>query len=88
MQNTSLLKFRFWGYALATNSWLDTMEGLQERLPGFTVIAESESCRVQAMQNGELDRFGLQFHPEVNDTEFGSNIFENFVNICKSAKSE
>jgi GMP synthase (glutamine-hydrolysing) len=55
--------------------------------PGFTVIAESESCGVQAMQNEELDRFGLQFHPEVNDTEFGSNIFENFVEICKSAKS-
>ena len=31
--------------------------------------------------------YGVQFHPEVNDTEFGSNIFENFVNICKSAKS-
>tara|TARA_B000000565_G_C23653527_1_gene327603 strand:+ start:118 stop:708 length:591 start_codon:yes stop_codon:yes gene_type:complete len=55
--------------------------------PGFTVIAESKSCKVQAMQNEELDRFGLQFHPEVNDTEFGSNIFENFVAICKSAKS-
>ena len=55
--------------------------------PGFTVTAESESCRVQAMQNEELDRFGLQFHPEVNDTEFGSNIFEIFVEICKSAKS-
>tara|TARA_B100000575_G_C22784167_1_gene464496 strand:+ start:61 stop:651 length:591 start_codon:yes stop_codon:yes gene_type:complete len=54
---------------------------------GFTVIAESKSCKVQAMQNEELDRFGLQFHPEVNDTEFGSNIFENFVAICKSAKS-
>ena len=39
------------------------------------------------MQNEDLDRFGLQFHPEVNDTEFGSNIFENFVRICKSAKS-
>ena len=55
--------------------------------PGFTVIAESKSCKVQAMQNEELDRFGLQFHPEVNDTEFGSKIFENFVAICKSAKS-
>ena len=51
------------------------------------MIAESKSCKVQAMQNEELDRFGLQFHPEVNDTEFGSNIFENFVAICKSAKS-
>jgi len=55
--------------------------------PGFIEVAQSESCKVQAMQNEDLNRFGLQFHPEVNDTEFGSNIFENFVRICKSAKS-
>ena len=55
--------------------------------PGFVAVARSESCKVQAMQNEDLDRFGLQFHPEVNDTEFGSNIFENFVRICKSSKS-
>ncbi len=54
--------------------------------PGFTVTAKSTSCAIQAMQNLELKRFGLQFHPEVNDTEFGSKIFENFVNICKRAK--
>tara|TARA_B100000287_G_C20324123_1_gene659034 strand:- start:8 stop:637 length:630 start_codon:yes stop_codon:yes gene_type:complete len=54
--------------------------------PGFTVTAKSESCAIQAMQNLELNRFGLQFHPEVNDTEFGSKIFENFVDICKRAK--
>ncbi len=55
--------------------------------PGFIAVARSESCMVQAMQNEDLNRFGLQFHPEVNDTEFGSNIFENFVSICKSSKS-
>ena len=55
--------------------------------PGFIVVAQSESCEVQAMQNSDLNRFGLQFHPEVNDTEFGSNIFENFVRICKSSES-
>jgi GMP synthase (glutamine-hydrolysing) len=55
--------------------------------PGFIAVAQSESCKVQAMQNEDLSRFGLQFHPEVNDTEFGSNIFENFVRICKSSKS-
>ena len=54
--------------------------------PGFTVTAKSTSCAIQAMQNLELKRFGLQFHPEVNDTEYGSKIFENFVDICKRAK--
>ena len=55
--------------------------------PGFIAVAQSESCKVQAMQNEDLNRFGLQFHPEVNDTEYGSNIFENFVSLCKSSKS-
>ena len=54
--------------------------------PGFTITAKSASCAIQAMQNLELKRFGLQFHPEVNDTEFGSKIFENFVDICKRTK--
>ena len=55
--------------------------------PGFIAVAQSESCKVQAMQNEDLNRFGLQIHPEVNDTEYGSNIFENFVSLCKSSKS-
>ena len=55
--------------------------------PGFIAVAQRESCKVPAMQNEDLNRFGLQFHPEVNDTEFGSNIFENFVSLCKSSKS-
>ena len=38
------------------------------------------------MENNEGDRFGLQFHPEVNDSEFGKEIFENFVSICRKYK--
>ena len=53
---------------------------------GFSITAFSESCQVQAMQNQKGDRFGLQFHPEVNDTEYGSTIFENFVRICRTVK--
>ena len=30
------------------------------------------------MENKAGDRFGLQFHPEVNDSEFGKEMFENF----------
>ena len=53
---------------------------------GFSITAFSESCEVQAMQNQKEDRFGLQLHPEVNDTEYGSTIFENFVRICRTVK--
>ena len=37
---------------------------------GFFITASSDSCHVQGMENEEGTRFGLQFHPEVNDSEF------------------
>ena len=54
---------------------------------GFFITAKSPSCEVQGMENELGTRFGLQFHPEVNDSEFGEEMFENFVNICKMAKN-
>ncbi|MDP6870125.1 MAG: GMP synthase subunit A [Candidatus Poseidoniaceae archaeon] len=54
----------------------------------FFITASSSSCEVQGMENNAGDRFGLQFHPEVNDSEFGKEMFENFVEICRNAKSE
>jgi len=50
---------------------------------GFFVTASSPSCAVQGMENEEGTRFGLQFHPEVNDSEFGKEMFENFVEVCR-----
>ena len=53
---------------------------------GFFVTASSPSCEVQGMENEAGDRFGLQFHPEVNDSEFGKEMFENFVEVCRQAR--
>jgi GMP synthase (glutamine-hydrolysing) len=53
---------------------------------GFKITAVSENCAIQAMENEEKDRFGLQFHPEVNDSEYGAKIFENFVEVCFRAR--
>ena len=66
--------------------WESHNDEVSELPPGFIIVARSESCEVQGMQNERLDRFGLQFHPEVNDTEYGSTIFENFVEICKRCR--
>ena len=54
---------------------------------GFFITASSDSCKVQGMENNETTRFGLQFHPEVNDSEYGKEMFENFVNVCRNASS-
>ena len=52
---------------------------------GFFITASSESCNIQGMENEAGDRFGLQFHPEVNDSEFGKEMFANFVEVCKKS---
>ena len=49
----------------------------------FMVLAESNSCMVQAMKHKEKTLYGLQFHPEVEHTEFGELIFKNFIKICE-----
>jgi GMP synthase (glutamine-hydrolysing) len=47
------------------------------------VLAHSEHCKTQAMEHRSKPFFGVQFHPEVEHTEFGERIFRNFVDICK-----
>ena len=49
----------------------------------FDILANSESCKVQAMKHKEKPFYGFQFHPEVEHTEFGEQIFKNFVKICE-----
>ena len=53
---------------------------------GFFITASSNSCEVQGMENQDGTRFGLQFHPEVNDSEYGQNMFQNFIEICRESR--
>jgi len=50
---------------------------------GFKKIAESENCKIQAMAHKNKPLYGLQFHPEVENTEYGEQIFKNFIKICE-----
>lgn len=54
---------------------------------GFRITASSPSCKIQGMENEVGTRFGLQFHPEVNDSEYGREMFENFIRVCKEARN-
>jgi GMP synthase (glutamine-hydrolysing) len=51
--------------------------------PNFTVLALSENCRIQAVKHWHKPLYGLQFHPEVNNTEHGEEILRNFVRTVK-----
>ena len=67
----------------AWESHNDEITGLPE---GFDVLASSRNCKIQAISHRKRPIFGLQFHPEVEDTEFGEDIFRNFMEICGSSK--
>lgn len=47
------------------------------------LLAHSENCKFQAIKHVKKNFYGLQFHPEVEDTEHGEEIFKNFLKVCK-----
>jgi GMP synthase (glutamine-hydrolysing) len=49
----------------------------------FTKLAESDNCKIQAMRYNKKPYYGLQFHPEVEHTQFGDKIFKNFIQLCE-----
>jgi GMP synthase (glutamine-hydrolysing) len=59
-----------------------------KKLPGeFEILASSRNCKAQAIHHNTRPFFGLQFHPEVEQTDFGREIFRNFIGVCKEFKS-
>jgi len=55
--------------------------------PGFTILAESDNCKIQAIKHHTKPHYGVQFHPEVNNTENGEAIYQNFINIVVGRKT-
>lgn len=53
---------------------------------GFIVTASSSSCPVEAIESENRPLYGLQFHPEVENTEYGMDIFKNFLRIVEEWK--
>jgi len=64
-------------------AWLSHNDEIQKLPDGFESLAHSDNCGVQAMKSEKKPLFGLQFHPEVEHTEHGYQIFTNFLNLCK-----
>ena len=52
----------------------------------FIVTASSSSCPVEAIESKNRPLYGLQFHPEVENTEHGMDIFKNFLRIVEEWK--
>ena len=55
---------------------------------GFVTVASTERCKNAAMECPERGLYGVQFHPEVENTSCGEQFFSNFVlGICGCSRS-
>lgn len=55
-----------------------------KRLPDeFVLSATSNSCKVQGFYHKTRPIYAVQFHPEVDNTEFGMQMFKNFIGTCE-----
>jgi len=64
--------------------WMSHGDSVIEAPSGFTVIAKTSQVKFGAVVNHKQKMYGVQFHPEVDHTTFGTEILHNFVSrICK-----
>ncbi len=67
-------------------AWESHNDEVTELPPGFKLLANSETCPVQAMRHESRPLFGLQFHPEVEHTDNGYDILQAFLDVCEAYK--
>ena len=71
----------FEGLPATQNVWMSHGDHISALPEGFDVLAWSTNSPIAAMGNDHI--VGIQFHPEVNHTEYGTDILRNFlVNIA------
>ncbi|BES64640.1 glutamine-hydrolyzing GMP synthase [Gottschalkiaceae bacterium SANA] len=59
--------------------WMSHTDFISEAPQGFEVIAHTDSCPIAGMQNTEKKFYAIQFHPEVEHTEQGTQLLLNFL---------
>lgn len=53
---------------------------------GFKVTASSPSCAIEGVAGLTRPLYGVQFHPEVENTQHGAEIFQNFLDIIAARR--
>ena len=80
IDNTSKLFEGFDNTNIFLMSHTDYVEAVPE---GFKRIGYTSVCPNAAMENAEKKLYGIQFHPEVNNSVNGTQVIKNFLfNVC------
>jgi len=74
----------FTGADTYSTVWMSHGDSVLEAPPGFSVIARTQKVKFGAVVNHKKEMYGVQFHPEVDHTTFGTEILYNFIKrVCK-----
>ena len=64
-------------------SWMSHGDYMEKVPEGFTLSARSHACPSVAIADEARGFYGVQFHPEVNHTEHGTDMIRNFLyGVC------
>ncbi len=64
-------------------SWMSHGDYIEQPPADFRITASTDVCPVAAMECPSRGLYGVQFHPEVNHTEFGRDILRRFLfDVC------
>ena len=69
----------FKGVKESITSWMSHTNSAARLPDGFVSVAYTDNCANAAIENVEKGLYGVQFHPEVNHTECGVDILNNFI---------
>jgi GMP synthase (glutamine-hydrolysing) len=59
--------------------WMSHRDAVFEPPPGFSALASSPGSPVAACESAERGLYGIQFHPEVVHTPYGTDILSRFL---------
>ena len=64
-------------------TWMSHSDYMEKVPAGFSLVAHSEKCPNVGICDEKRKFYGVQFHPEVNHTEYGKQMLHNFLfEIC------
>lgn len=66
--------------------WMSHGDEVKTLPEGFETLASTDACENAAMWHPAKHFFGIQWHIEVTHSEFGMDLLQAFVKLCKPAK--
>ena len=76
----------FKGLSESGISWMSHGDYMAKIPAGFALAAHSDACPNVAIADVSRGFYGVQFHPEVNHTENGTQMIHNFLyEVCKAS---